>query len=70
MTWLALAIALQQGATSTAPAVPSWYGGRFLTTAHVHGGARPALFVDNEGPPRGQLEAGIGATLQVTVDWP
>lgn len=75
MTALALALALS-GQTPQAQAtpqwVPPWYGkaGRLYTASDdsVHVGGRIALFVDNEGGRAGgQLEMGVGMTVQVTA---
>lgn len=66
MTALALSLALQ--AAQGTPAGPPWASApwRLVTTPWVHVGARPALYVDNEGE-RGRAELGAGATLQVTL---
>ena len=67
----ALAFALALAAQQPAPATPAfalpWAGGRLYTSADVHVGLRPAFFADNEN--NGGWEVGVGATLQVTLNW-
>lgn len=60
MSWLAVALALQQPAP-TAPVPPSWYGGRIYTSQGLHVGVRPAFDCSSEG------DWAIGLTVQVTV---
>jgi hypothetical protein len=66
MTALTLALALATATPAPPVPVPSWYGGRVLITPTLHIGARPAIFVDNEGT-RGRLEVGAGATIQIST---
>ena len=69
MTALGLAIALGLGAPPSSPPLPSWWGGRVITTTGLHLGVRPALYVDDEARG-GALEIGVGITVQLTTSLP